>query len=229
MSLGFRRRFGQCESAFSAISHTTRGQSPTGITQRSWCHVGRRVSRSISRVLSRATIHLGRSSPIASSGLPGSGADHAIEPLFGLAPGGVYLAGTVARSRGALLPHPFTLTNRFPTAKRRGTQRRFAFCCTCRGFAPPRGYLAPCPVEPGLSSRRTARGCLTDSLRSLAPRVVCGDSRTNHAGCWGGRAGAGRRGTSRLAASSRPVVQEAACPTRATARPGGRDRVAPAN
>ena len=34
-------------------------------------------------------------------------------PLFGLAPGGVYLAGAVARPRGALLPHPFTLTNRF--------------------------------------------------------------------------------------------------------------------
>ena len=30
--------------------------------------------------------------------------------------------------------------------------RRFAFCCTFRGLAPPRRYLAPCPVEPGLSS-----------------------------------------------------------------------------
>ena len=29
---------------------------------------------------------------------------------------------------------------------------RFAFCCTFRGLAPPRRYLAPCPVEPGLSS-----------------------------------------------------------------------------
>lgn len=29
--------------------------------------------------------------------------------------------------------------------------RRFALCCTGRGF-PPRRYLAPCPVEPGLSS-----------------------------------------------------------------------------
>ena len=42
--------------------------------------------------------------------------------------------------------------------------RRFAFCCTFRGLAPPRCYLAPCPVEPGLSSRsRPARGCLADS------------------------------------------------------------------
>ena len=30
--------------------------------------------------------------------------------------------------------------------------RRFALCCTFRGLAPPRRYLAPCPVEPGLSS-----------------------------------------------------------------------------
>jgi hypothetical protein len=29
---------------------------------------------------------------------------------------------------------------------------RFAFCCTFRGLAPPRRYLAPCPMEPGLSS-----------------------------------------------------------------------------
>ena len=30
--------------------------------------------------------------------------------------------------------------------------RRFVFCGTFRGFTPPRRYLAPCPVEPGLSS-----------------------------------------------------------------------------
>jgi hypothetical protein len=30
--------------------------------------------------------------------------------------------------------------------------RRFAFCCTFRGLAPPRRYLAPHPPEPGLSS-----------------------------------------------------------------------------
>jgi hypothetical protein len=42
--------------------------------------------------------------------------------------------------------------------------RRFAFCCTFRGLAPPRRYLAPCPMEPGLSSRgRAASGCLADS------------------------------------------------------------------
>ncbi|AGJ61172.1 hypothetical protein MPC_123 [Candidatus Moranella endobia PCVAL] len=30
--------------------------------------------------------------------------------------------------------------------------RRFSLCCTCRRFTPPRRYLAPCPMEPGLSS-----------------------------------------------------------------------------
>jgi len=33
-----------------------------------------------------------------------------------------------------------------------GALGRFAFCCTFRGLAPPRRYLAPWLVEPGLSS-----------------------------------------------------------------------------
>ena len=33
-----------------------------------------------------------------------------------------------------------------------GTVRRSALCCTFRRLSPPRRYLAPCPVEPGLSS-----------------------------------------------------------------------------
>ena len=35
-------------------------------------------------------------------------------PLFGLAPGGVYLAATCYHLRGALLPHLFTLTELAP-------------------------------------------------------------------------------------------------------------------
>ena len=50
------------------------------------------TSRPISRVLSWAVIHLRCSSPNTCSGLPGSGADNTIGSLFGLAPGGVYLA-----------------------------------------------------------------------------------------------------------------------------------------
>ena len=66
--------------------------------------------------------------------------------LFGLAPGGVCRAVAVTsaavRSYRTLSPLPAL----FPA------RRRFAFCCTFRGLAPPRGYLAPCPLEPGLSS-----------------------------------------------------------------------------
>jgi len=40
--------------------------------------------------------------------------------------------------RGALLPHPFTLTSRPKT------RRRFAFCCTVPGVAPAGRYPAPC-------------------------------------------------------------------------------------
>jgi len=49
-------------------------------------------------------------------------------------------------ARGALLPHPFTLTCAL------AGHRRSALCCTGRQLALPRRYLAPCPVEPGLSS-----------------------------------------------------------------------------
>jgi len=104
----------------------------------------------ISRVLSRTIIHLGRPSPAASSNLPGSPlgtggvAVRPRTPLFGLAPGGVCRAANCYQPRGALLPHLFTLT---------GLQaRRFVFCGTFHGLAPSRGYLAPCPKEPGLSS-----------------------------------------------------------------------------
>ena len=41
--------------------------------------------------------------------------------------------------------HPYPITH---------VIRRFTFCCTGRGITPPRRYLAPCPVEPGLSSPR---------------------------------------------------------------------------
>ena len=34
--------------------------------------------------------------------------------LYGLAPDGVYRAATVTRRAGGLLPHPFTLTHRYP-------------------------------------------------------------------------------------------------------------------
>ncbi len=67
-------------------------------------------SQPVSRVLSWIAIHLGATSPSRSSSLPGNSAGHAIVPLFGLAPGGVYRATSCCHACGALLPHPFTLT-----------------------------------------------------------------------------------------------------------------------
>jgi hypothetical protein len=54
------------------------------------------------------------------------------------------------QERGALLPHRFTLTGFYALAPRK--LRRSVLCCTFRRLAPPRGYLAPDPPEPGLSS-----------------------------------------------------------------------------
>ncbi len=126
-----------------------------------------KVDRSISRVLSWTVIHLGLASPQTSSNLPGSSAGHAIGSLFGLAPGGVYPATTVAsgavRSYRTFSPLPV------PT---RGRNRRYLLCGTSRSHTvtsvAPRRYLAPCPVEPGLSSSGyAASDCLTDPGRSL--------------------------------------------------------------
>jgi len=67
-------------------------------------------------------IHLGRQLLVASSNLPESwlhggpprGMPRHADSLFGLAPGGVYLARRVAPPAGELLPHRFTLTARQP-------------------------------------------------------------------------------------------------------------------
>ncbi len=42
---------------------------------------------------------------------------------------------------------------------------RSALCCTFRRLAPPRRYLAPCPVEPGLSSAHRNATRLSGRLR----------------------------------------------------------------
>ncbi len=121
-----------------------------------------KVDRSISRVLSWTVIHLGLASPQTSSNLPGSSAGHAIGSLFGLAPGGVYPATAVAsgavRSYRTFSPLP---------VPSRGGNRRYLLCGTSRSHTvtsvAPRRYLAPCPVEPGLSSSGyAASDCLTD-------------------------------------------------------------------
>ena len=118
-------------------------------------------SRPISRVLSRTIIHLGRESLRGSSDLPESGAGRTDGFLFGLAPGGVCHATRVAtravRSYRTISPLPH---------RRCVASGRYLFCCTFRGLAPPRRYLAPCPVEPGLSSPPATRqsDCLANSM-----------------------------------------------------------------
>lgn len=100
----------------------------------------------ISRVLSWTVIHLGQHSHTGSSSLPGFSAGRTNEPLFGLAPGGVYRAASCYQSRGALLPHPFTLT----CARKRAIGGLLSVALVVSFL--PRRYLAPCPMEPGLSS-----------------------------------------------------------------------------
>ena len=109
-------------------------------------------SRPVSRVLSWTAIPLGCTSPCTSSNLPGNHAGRMIVPLFGLAPGGVFPATSVARRA----VRSYRTISPLPAPE----CRRYIFCGTFRRLAPPRRYLAPCPVEPGLSSRKTGRNQL---------------------------------------------------------------------
>ena len=123
-------------------------------------------SRPISRVLSWTVIPLGASSPIRSSSLPGPDAGRVMRSLFGLAPGGVCRAGLLPGSRCALTApfHPCHASHAF----RQPDRSAVSFCCTFRRLAPPRRYLAPCPVEPGLSS---APARLRDPMTRLSGRL----------------------------------------------------------
>jgi hypothetical protein len=128
-------------------------------------------SQPISRVLSWATIHLGYASPRTSSSLPGGTCgpharrEAACPPIWPCSRRGLPCRRVLPPTRCALTApfHPC----RPLLAKGR---RRSALCCTFRGLTPPRHYLAPRPLEPGLSSMPTRegghRGCLADSRRA---------------------------------------------------------------
>jgi hypothetical protein len=47
---------------------------------------------------------------------------------------------------------------------------RSILCCTFRGLTPPRCYLAPCPLEPGLSSPLHPCGCHAAIAQPAPPR-----------------------------------------------------------
>ncbi len=84
-------------------------------------------SRPISRVLSWAIIHLGCTSPCTSSNLPRNSAGRTIVSLFGLAPGGVYLATLIAnsavRSYRTISPLPAATGGIFSVALAIGSRR----------------------------------------------------------------------------------------------------------
>ena len=130
---------------------------------------GKSARRPVSRVLSLReqgmAIHLGRPSPDASCGLPGrrrgnppapSRSPTRAAPIRPSSRWGLPCRRR-CRRRGALLPHPFTLT-----LLRLGFGGRFAFCGTVPRVAPAGCYPAPCSrgartfLTPEASSRGAA-------------------------------------------------------------------------
>ena len=75
--------------------------------------------------------------------------------------------------RSVLPPARCALTAPFHPYRISERHRRYLFCCTFRRLTPPRRYLAPYPLKPGLSSRSctsaTSRDCLADSLYIFSP------------------------------------------------------------
>ena len=89
------------------------------------------ISRVLSRheqhaVRTRAIIPLGAALPRPSSSLPGSSASHAIAPLFGLAPDGVYRAGPVT---SPAVSSYLTTFSRRPKPCSRSASHPFSLAC----------------------------------------------------------------------------------------------------
>ena len=158
--MGFESLFRNLAPRYRTITGHNRSKQPPPKEQA----VDEKRSWPISRVLSGTIIHLGQLSPAASCDLPGFSADHANESLFGLAPGGVYLAGACYQTPRCALTAPFHL---YCDIVETNASQQSTLCCTFRGLAPPRRYLAPCPAEPGLSSSET--GLVSPAIAWLTP------------------------------------------------------------
>ncbi len=119
------------------------------------------VSQPVSRVLSWIIIHLEPLSPtILKQPTRKQCGQHHSFPIWSCSEWGLP-CHCCYQQRGALLPHHFTLTSRDQLID----NWRYTLCCTGRGLSPPRRYLAPCPVEPGLSSSST-------SLARTKPAII---------------------------------------------------------
>ena len=122
------------------------------------------LSQPVSRVLSWATIPLGRLSPAASSNLPGDNAGRANASLFGLAPSGVYRATPVAsravRSYRTLSPLPVPVAR--PSAV--CSLLHWPSACAAQGLP---GAL-PCGARTFLPVHEARSGCPAGSVRILA-------------------------------------------------------------
>ena len=117
-------------------------------------------SRPVSRVLSRAIIPLDPRHRGPRAAYPEARADRRcvlccqspLLPYLALLQVGFAMPALLPRPRCALTApfHPCRLPSLAPRELGRS-----ALCCTFRGLAPPRRYLAPDPPEPGLSSPPT--------------------------------------------------------------------------
>jgi hypothetical protein len=92
----------------------------------------------------------------------GRGSRPACSPIWSCSRRGLPCHGCY-QPRGALLPHHFTLTGR--------KDRRYLFCGTFHGLAPSRRYLAPCLMEPGLSSGTEVPAIAWPTL-TFCPRIM---------------------------------------------------------
>ena len=148
----FANRFGRAAAARDAKLRGDAGLRPRKFK-----------SQPVSRVLSRIIIHLDWKSPpsLKRPTRKRRGPRHGF-PIWSCSGWGLPCRSCY-HSRGALLPHPFTLTSR---------NWRSTLCCTGRGLSPPRRYLAPCPVEPGLSSGSATLASAQPAIIQLTARIL---------------------------------------------------------